>query len=319
VSKLDRLSPFDAVRRFRARLPRFVGGALGLLLVLVATSCRTTQRPGPQGEVLGDSGVRTFQAVGVVQEIKPDRKEVVIKHGEIKGYMPAMTMPFDVKDTNLLAQINAGDKVAFQLRVTDKDGWIDKLTRIGTAPAPVVPSVRAVREVNELKEGELMTDYTFRNELGGTMKLSDFRGQAVGFTFFYTRCPYPTFCPRMSSNLAEASRRLSSHSLGATNWHLLSISFDPEHDTPATLRLYASRYGYDPARWNFLTGEIIDLDAITEQFGMYFARDGETFSHNVRTVILDTQGRIQRILVGNRWTVEEFVTEIEKAAAKSGQ
>jgi protein SCO1 len=144
--------------------------------------------------------------------------------------------------------------------------------------------------------------------------LSQFRGQALGITFIYTRCPYPTFCPRQSVQFAEVCRQLKARPAGPANWHLLSVSFDPAHDTPSVLRAYARGYKYDPARWNFLTGEMIDIDALTEQFGMFFARDGEGFSHNVRTAVIDAEGRIQRIFVGNEWTVDEFVAAMVKAA-----
>jgi protein SCO1/2 len=123
----------------------------------------------------------------------------------------------------------------------------------------------------------------------------------------------------MSSNFGETQKALKALANAPTNWHLAMLSFDPEFDTPGILKVYAKRYGADPAKWTFLTGAMIDIDALTEQFGMQFARDGGGISHNVRTVVVDTRGRVRRIIAGNEWKPEELVAEIvEAAAAGSG-
>jgi len=307
-------------RMAMGRLRRVLSVALsGLALSGVMSGCRQPAATGGRALAPALASARTFQVKGVVQEIKPGTTAVVIKHEEIPGYMPAMTMPFEVKEARQLADLKPGDTVSFRLVVTETDGWIEQVQRLESGPPPTpkpeVESVRVARIVDELSEGDLMPDYAFQDEQGRPIRLSQFRGQALGFTFFYTRCPYPTFCPRLSRQFAEACAQLQARTAGPTNWHLLSISFDPAHDTPPILHAYAKTYGYNPARWNFLTGQMIDIDAITEQFGMFFARDGDSFSHNVRTVVVNAQGRIQRILIGNNWEVAEFVAEMVKAAA----
>ena len=286
-----------------------------MALLLSVAGCRHTCCPPPSSQA---EGTRIYQVRGVIREIKDDGRVAVIKHEEIPGFMAAMTMPFDVKEPAEILTTRPGDRVAFRMTVTETDGWIDRIEVLerGTPvdDKPKVEGVRVTRVVDELSEGDLLPDYRFTNELRQPVLLSQFQGQALGLTFIYTRCPYPTFCPRQNQNFADAARRLTEMPDGPTNWHLLSLTFDPEHDTPSVLRAYAKRYGYDPQRWNFLTGPIIDIDAITEQFGMFFARDGEGFSHNVRTVVIDARGRIQKIYVGNDWTAEDFATEIAKAA-----
>jgi protein SCO1/2 len=208
--------------------------------------------------------------------------------------------------------------VSFRLLVTDAEGWIDQVKVLPAAtPASGPPpreEVRRVRLVEPLAVGDAVPDYPFTNELGQALRLSQFKGKALGLTFIFTRCPYPNFCPRMSGNFAEAARLLAGRPDGPTNWHLLSLSFDPDYDTPAVLREYAQRYRHDPSRWSFATGTQIEIDAITEQFGMMFAREGEFFSHNVRTVVLDAQGRVHRIFPGNEWKPPEFVAAMVQAA-----
>ncbi|MBC8003739.1 MAG: SCO family protein [Opitutaceae bacterium] len=261
---------------------------------------------------------KTFLVKGVVKSINPDGLSVTIQHEEIPDYMPAMTMPFDVKDRNELTGIAAGDAVSFRLLATEDDGWIDQVKKTSEpvkVPEPR-PLTRRVREVDPLSVGDTMPNYPFTNELGKAVSLADFKGNAVAFTFIFTRCPFPDFCPRLSQNFAGAFKQLKEMPNGPKNWKLLSISFDPEFDTPKTLRAYAERYKYDPGYWSFLTGELIEIDAITEQFGLMFPRsqEGVGFDHNLRTVVIDAQGKVQAIFKGSSWKAEELVTEMVTAA-----
>lgn len=296
-------------------------GTAGLACALLG--CRPNDRrtdPAGGGASSSLSATQIFAVKGVVQELKPDGRTVVIRHEEITNYMPAMTMPFEVRHTNELAGLKPGDTVAFRMLVKEKDGWIDHVTRIGSGPtpAPETPSretFRRVREVEPLNVGDPMPDYPFTNELGQAIHLTQFKGQALAFTFIYTRCPFPNFCIRMSGNFADTQKKLEARPDAPSNWRLLSISFDPEHDTPEVLRNYGRSYKYDSNHWSFATGALIEIDAVTEQFGLMFPREGVGFNHNLRTVVLDAQGRIQRIFTGNEWKVDDLVDEIVKAAA----
>ncbi|PYM14032.1 MAG: electron transporter SenC [Verrucomicrobia bacterium] len=276
------------------------------------------EKPVPETRV-SQTTPQIFSVKGAVKELKPDGKTVVIKHEEIPNYMPAMTMPLEVKNTKELDRLQPGDQIEFRMLVMEKEAWIDRINRLGStnrAGTPTRETFRRVRMVDPLNVGDAMPDYPFTNELGQAIHLGQFKGQSLGLTFIYTRCPLPTFCPRMSSNFADACRKLSMLPDAPKNWRLLSISFDPEHDTPPMLKGYAKRYDYDTNHWSFATGALIDIDAITEQFGLMFPREGAgvTFNHNLRTVVVDAQGRVQKVFIGNEWKVEDFVEEMVKAA-----
>jgi protein SCO1/2 len=258
-----------------------------------------------------------FLVKGEVREVRSNRRSAIIRHEEIPDYMVAMTMPFDVKDPAELKGIKPGDIVSFRLIVTEEEGWIDMVHKLGTTNSPPPPpreTFRQVRQVDPLNVGDFLPDYPFTNELGKVVRLKQFEGQALALTFIFTRCPYPNYCPRMSSNFSEAARRMKALTQAPTNYHFLSVSFDPEFDTPAVLRTYAQAHGYDSKRWNFLTGALVDIDAITEQFGLDFPRAGINFAHNFRTVVVDASGRIRRIIIGHEWKVDELVTELIQAA-----
>ena len=261
---------------------------------------------------------QVFQVRGVVKEVKPDEQKVVITHEEVPDYMPAMTMPFEVRNTNELTGITAGDQVKFAMIVTEDDGWIENIEKIGVADPSFQqstrPNFRLVREVEPLAEGDPMPNYTFTNSFGKKIELDDYAGEAYAFTFIFTRCPFPTFCPRMNSNFEEAYKQLQSMPNAPTNWHLFTISFDTEFDTPEQLKRYSARYRPDPKNWEFLTGALIDIDAITEQVGLGFAYREGTFDHNLRTVVVDAAGKVRKIFWGNEWEVGDLVTELIEGA-----
>ncbi len=266
---------------------------------------------------VGGTNRQEFEVRGVIEEVKSQERRVVVKHEEIPNYMPAMTMPLDVKDLAELNGIAKGDEVLFRMVVTEDDGWIENIRKIGTstnAAASVVPRFRQVRDVEPLAVGDVMPNYSFTNSFGNVVSFSDFKGHAIVFTFIFTRCPFPTFCPRMNMNLQKAHAEVTARAGGPTNWHLFSITIDPEWDTPKRLAAYAKAYAPDLSRWDFVTGAMIDIDAITEQVGLIFTVQQNTINHNLRTVVVDAAGKIQDIFVGNEWKPEELAESIVKAA-----
>jgi len=287
--------------------------------VLFAVACKKTNAELAAGNSL--TSTQTFQVKGVVVELDPDGKNVKIKHEKIPGYMGAMTMLFEARPTNELSGLSPGDSVSFRMSVTETDGWIYQIKKLESASPvtntlPTTGRFRVVREVEPLNVGDLMPDYHFTNQLSQAVSLSQFRGQALAITFIFTRCPFPLFCPLVSRNFEEVQKKLLTQANAPTNWHLLTISFDPEYDTPPRLKGYAKQYNADPAHWSFLTGALIDITAIAEQCGLLFWREGDgvNISHNLRTAVVDAQGRVQKIIPENKWTSEELVQEIIKAA-----
>ena len=291
-------------------------------LALSAWSCKqkeTTATPTPPASFTA-TNQRTFQVKGVVREILHERKKIKITHEDIPGYMEAMTMLLDVKDAKELNGLQAGDSLSFRMLVTEDDGWIDQLKKLAEPRTPLPttePPLRRVRDVEPLAVGDAMTDYAFTNTQGRLVRLSEFKGQAFALTFIFTRCPFPTFCPRLSINFEEAQRQLKSMSGGPTNWHLFSLTIDPDYDTLPRLKEYADRYKADPAHWDHLTGELIDITAISEQFGLQFwrANPSEPINHNVRTVVIDAAGRVHWITPETDWKPDQLVEQLLKAAA----
>jgi protein SCO1/2 len=255
-------------------------------------------------------------AKGTVMELKPDGWTVVIQHETISNYMAAMTMPFKVKAPVELAGLHRGDEISFQLRVTESESWVERITKIGMVSLPPIqtPDRSPANQPNHP-----LLDYKFTNELGHAVSLNDFRGQALAITFFYTRCPIPEYCPRLSKNFQVAQQKLESLPGAPANWHLLSISFDPEFDSPPLLKAYGNSYQYDPKHWSFLTGPADKIGELARQSDVSYQLDAGTFNHNFRTLIIDANGHLQMVFPTGGDLSDQIVAEIIKAAAVTNQ
>ncbi len=268
-----------------------------------------------------ETNMQIFQVRGVIKEIKPDSKTVSVRHEDIPGYMQAMTMDLETRDTDV-SKFAVGDYISFRMLVTDNDGWIDQLKKVeGTAPKPTeLPSrgnaFRPSRDVEMLNIGDALPEYSFTNQSGENFKTTDFKGKALAIHFIFTSCPFPTYCPRMSQNFSQALQKLKESSNGPTNYHFLSITIDPERDSPQVLEAYGKTHSYDPQVWTYATGDPIEIRAITEQFGQTFWKEGGTINHNLRTIVLNGEGLVHKILPSNEWQVDELVEAIATAAKK---
>jgi protein SCO1/2 len=292
----------------------FISALSFTLLILIVCSVKSAgSAPFPNGEA---TSVRSFMAKGTVMELKPDGRTVVIQHEAISNYMAAMTMPFKAKVPEELAGLQRGDEISFQLQVTESESWVERITKIGVVS---LPPIQTSAHSSTNRPNHPLRDYKFTNELGQAVSLNDFRGQALAITFFYTRCPIPEYCPRLSKNFQEAQQKLESLPGAPANWHLLSISFDPEFDSPPMLKAYGNSYQYDPKHWSFLTGPTNQIGELARQSGLSYQNNAGTFDHDFRTLIIDASGHLQMIFPTSGDLSDQIIAEIIKAAAVTNQ
>lgn len=282
-----------------------------VLLSVVMAGCKLKAAPDAS-----QADARSYDAHGVVRQIDADLHSVTIQHETIAGYMPAMTMDFPVKDTNELAGISPSDEISFKLVVRENGDWVEGVHFIAHRVENVTNNTYVFHVPSaELEPGDLLPDYEFTTENGGKIRFSAFRGQVVAFTFFFTSCPLPDYCPRMSKNFSEARKLILAITNAPANWQLLSISFDPGFDTPEMLTGYANFYrGEDTNRWLFAVASTNTLAGIAPRLDLMVIRNSMGVTHNLRTVVLDPQGRIFRQFDGNQWTPEELADAIVRAA-----
>ena len=276
-----------------------------------------TERGAPI-ESLNSTNRQSFIVRGVLKEIKTEGSTVVIQHEEIPGYMKAMTMPFRVRKPDETLGLKVGEPVSFRLVVTPDESWIEQLV---SAPSQKGGSNEPPSAVTagDAPQRAPPTEFIFTNELGGRVDLRQLQGQALAITFFFTRCPIPEYCPRLSKNFAEASQLLKQTPGAPTNWQFLSVTFDPAYDTPAVLKNYGQRYNYDSEHWHFLTGSREQIENLGGMFGLHFQADGAFFNHDFRTVIINATGRVDMIYPVGGNLSSNIVADILKAASVGGK
>src|SRR4051794_14775289 len=249
-----------------------------------------------------------YEVRGLVRNTPPGHQAVEVEHEDIPGFMPSMTMPFIVRDPREIEQVQIGDAISFRLNVTQRDSWIDQVKTIeaNQLRLPIhkpVPTANADGFTeNRLREGDVMPAFELRDQDGKPVTLDTFRRRRFIVTFIFTRCPLPNFCPRMSQNFGELQKAIRASSGLPATTRLLSISFDPEFDTPEILKQYAKYAGADPAIWTFATGEPKEVERLTGSFSVGVQRESGTINHGLATALIDREGKIVRIWRGNGWT-----------------
>ena len=291
------------------REPRLFGHltlVLFSVLFVVLAGCGLTQKHyALQGRVVA----KTPNQVTVAQE-------------EIPGFMPAMTMPYTVKDPEAMRQVQPGEIITADLIVTrgNKNHWLENIVVIGTGRE----SVSTTTDANAIEvenggpvAGQPVPNVKLINQDGKAIHLSDFKGKVLLVTFIYTRCPFPDFCPLLTSEFASIQRELFKTPDTYKKTHLVSITLDPAYDTAPVLRKYALSYLNNDAsgfaHWDFVSTSPEDLGAFAAAFGLTYSQTEKQFTHNTRTVLVGLDGTVVSIWDGTAWRQPELVDAIRRA------
>lgn len=261
------------------------------------------------------SDERTYALHGQVLSVQPDRQQATIKHEEIKGLMPAMTMPYRMKNPKLLDGIAPGDLISGTLAIVSNDAYLTAMKKVGSAPLEKPPAEAPAPPpsgVELLKPGDPIPNARFVDQDGRKRDIDSLKGSTLLITFMYTACPLPTFCPLMDRHFATIQTAVKGDP-SLKNVHLVSISFDPAFDTPPVLKKHALELKADPARWTFFTGERDDIDRFASRFGIAISRalnDERDITHNLRTASVDPAGKLVKVYTGNEWTPEQLLADV---------
>ena len=263
---------------------------------------------------------RTYQLTGQILVVKPETSEVLVKHEDIPGFMPAMTMPYVVNDPALLKDRAAGDLITATLVVGTERAHLSSIMKTGSAPLPddARTTIPAAAGVTLLKPGDTVPDTTLTGQDGAPVSLQDFRGSAVAVSFIYTRCPLPQFCPLIDRRFGEVQKLAAGDPALAGKVKLLSVSFDPQFDRAEVLRAHAAKVGADPKVWKFATADEAIVDRLAAEFGINVIREKDgTITHNLRTAVIDPSGRVTTILENNEWTAAQLAGALRNAAVSA--
>ena len=220
-----------------------------------------------------------------------------------------------MRDQKLIQGLSPGDLVTATLVLGEREAYLEHLARTGHASLPA--DARAVRILDIMDPGDTVPDVAFEDQSGTARTFSDWRGQAVAVTFVYTRCPLPDFCPLMDRHFGDLQRAILADPALRDRIHLVSVSFDPAHDTLPVIEAHAEARGADPRVWSYVTGEPAAIDQLTSKFGVSAIDDDDpaaTITHNLRTAVIDPRGRLVKIYSGNDWTVAEMLGDLKTAA-----
>lgn len=276
-------------------------------IIIGGTACR---RHSPGNE-------KRFDLKGRVLVVEVDKHLVTVAHEEVKGFMPAMTMPFMLPDESALQFLATGDEISAVLVVDGSQSWLENvsITRQSSDPS-------GTTGVTEAKEGDEVPDYRLVNQDGKEIQLHSFHGKALLLTFIYTRCPLPEYCNLMSTNFAEVDRELQKDTNVYSKTHLLSITIDPEYDTPKVLRSYGSahteRYEKETfEHWDFGTGTKDQIKGVAQYFGLRYFQDKDQIVHGLRTVIIGPDGKVVKVYRDNQWKPDAVAAELVRAIQQS--
>jgi len=150
-------------------------------------------------------------------------------------------------------------------------------------------------------------DFNLTDQDGGLFRLRSLRGKVVLVTFIYTACP--DVCSLLTAKFAGIQRKLKSQ--GLNDYFLVSITTDPDADTPEVLRSYGERFGANFHSWAFLTGDKKELGEAWRFFGVRVNKRGKgLIEHTGLTTMIDRQG-IRRVdYYGDSWTEKEALKDI---------
>jgi protein SCO1 len=286
-----------------------------LLLLLIASiggvsSCRRAS-----------GNEKRFDLKGTVVSVQPEKRQVTIAHGEVKGYMPGMTMAFNVRNDADMQMLVPNAEVTATLVVDGSHSWLEDLFVV-TKQEAGGPLTEVARQ--QAKEGDEVPNYTLVNQDAKPIRIRDYRGKTLLLTFIYTRCPDPEFCTLMSNNFAQIERQLGQDPELYAKTHLLSISIDPAYDEPKVLRSYGAahteRYQNETfAHWEFATGTKEQVKEVAQYFGLAYSPQNDQIVHGLRTVIVNPEGKVVKIYTGNEWKIDEVVEVIKEVSRKGAK
>ena len=278
-----------------------------LALMLTLAACARAPEPLP---------TTRNELSGQILAINTETRAITVKHGDIVGFMRAMTMTFPVVADSDLRDRIPGDLISATLEVTGGEGRLANVVKTGSAPLPSNTNEVALAG-GVLVEGDPVPDAALIDQTDRRRSLSEWIGTPTLVGFVYTTCPLPNFCPLIDRNFATLQRQIAADPRLAGQVRLVSISIDPTRDTPAVLAAHAAGLEADPAVWTFLTGDPATVDRIAGRYGVGITRPdapGE-ISHNLRTTLVGRDGRVRKTYSSNDWTTDDVLADLRAAVS----
>lgn len=236
-----------------------------------------------------------------------------MSHDSIAGLMPAMTMEYAVKDPLDLQQLHLYDTISADLVISGDHSRLENIHVTARGPAQPDEPVGANASFHMPEPGEQVPGFKLIDERGRSFSMSELRGHPLAITFIYSRCPLPDYCPRMNHNFAQLLQSQSSNA-EANNMRLLTISFDPEHDTPQVLRLMHAQWahGAQANHWIFAVVPKKSLAGVLHWFGLTALPEQGVITHSLSTTLVAPDGKVIQWWHGNSWSPQDVMAAWSK-------
>jgi protein SCO1/2 len=257
---------------------------------------------------------KSYAARGIVLKVDQPHRSLVVSCDAIPGYMAAMAMPFTVRDAKELEGLTAGAAIEFNLVVDQTSSRIEEIRArpyenteqdpLSARRLKLVAGFAGPPPAPEVQTGDRVPDFTLIDQNRQRVSLSQFKGQVVAVTFIYTNCALPDFCYRLSTNFSRLQKRFTGRM--GRDLILLTITFDPAHDTPEVLKKYGAIWNADAKGWRLLSGPKPDVDKVCGMFGISFWPDEGLMTHSLHTLLIDRNGVLTANLEGNKFTADQL-------------
>jgi len=289
--------------------------AFAILAIVPLAACRSGKETAATSA--SSSSVKVYKLRGKVVSADTPKGQVTLDHEAIQGFMEAMTMPYKLKDPNIVSELHPGDVITADVLVSqgaDAEVLLDHIVVVAQAKPDYKPAVQYHVPV----QGDVVPDFKLHNQDGRAIRLSQFRGKNLLVTFIYTRCPLPNFCPLVTHNFAIIEKQLAANPRLHKKTHLLCVSFDPEYDTPERLKAYGVTYiGSDAkdafANWDFAVPEKPVLPEMAKFFNVGITNGADqTITHTLSTTLIGPDGKVIRFYPGNDWTPEQVLADLKQ-------
>ncbi len=286
---------------------------LFLFSILLFTACRTAEQNA-------QTGVQRYKLKGKVVSVDRAKKKAEIDHEEIPGYMKRMTMSFPIRADWVWDDLTPGAEITADLVVDETAKEPYWLENIGIIAAPRADQPAPQVDERFAQIGKDAPDFTLTNQDGKNISLADYKGKALAITFIYAQCPLPEYCIKMSKNFSDLANQVNADENLKDKIRLLSISFDPERDTPEKLKQYGIGYlGKDSTAtdfkvWQIAVGKDAEVKKIADAFGLRYEvdqNDKTQFNHSLRTIVISPDGKVTKIFPGNEWSNAELLNELQ--------
>jgi protein SCO1/2 len=261
---------------------------------------------------------KQYPLKGKVLSIDKPNASMVVNGEKIPGFMDAMAMPYKVKNAKDLDAIAVGDSITANI-VKESDDYVVRDVKVTEHSA--TPASKPTAELHVPQPGESVPNFELLNQSGRHVSLDQYRGKTLLLTFIYTRCPFADFCPRVTGEFAALNQELRKHERLYEKTHLLSVSFDPKHDSPKVLRAYGAGYMGKPAafdHWEFAVAPEDELLEMAKYFGLTYTEEGGLITHTLSTAVIGPDGKILKWYHGSDWKAADLLKDVQDAQPGEG-